>query len=241
MVKPKFNPNPIRDESLLAALRIPAKLSMCVWLENLRKHEKHRSFRATSNALTLEYGFTCSCTGNKTHFNIDVRTLKERLPEAREEFDRFLTHMWGPKPPTKSERRARALLFRYLTREQKASLRAKGFFEAQGQDGHSYRIAAYNGIKRVEQGVETWSYCFHAEEVRLPSYDLMLAQKLFIENDIKSFLETANATDLSKKNEPPENEPPENNHEPDPLWDSIREEDLNDIAGWAAQHLGRAT
>lgn len=93
------------------------------------------------------------------------------------------------------EQRAKALLFRYLTREQKWELRAHRRITVWGQDGREYRIYAWQGmnVKLVENGEETTSLCVvpKPEVTTLPVLDLILAQKIMLETEVGHFLETA--------------------------------------------------
>jgi hypothetical protein len=94
----------------------------------------------------------------------------------------------------RSERRAKALLFRYLAREQKWELRAYRRFTVVGQDGLTYRIYAWSGmnVRLVEGDKEVCSLCVVAKlENPVPTLDLMLAQKVLLENDISQFLKIA--------------------------------------------------
>lgn len=92
-------------------------------------------------------------------------------------------------------RRARALLFTYLVREQKWELRAHRRLTVTGQDGATYRIYAWQGmnVRLVEGNIETCSLCIvpDSEVTTLPVYDLMLAQKVLLETNITKFKEIA--------------------------------------------------
>lgn len=94
-----------------------------------------------------------------------------------------------------SLRRAKALFFRYLSREQKWELRAHRRVTTIGQDGREYRIYAWEGgnVKLVEEGVETTTLCVVPNPAvsKIPVHDLMLAQKLMLENTLEVFLKTA--------------------------------------------------
>lgn len=93
-------------------------------------------------------------------------------------------------------RRAKALFFRYLSREQKWELRAHKRVTTIGQDGREYRIYAWQGgnVRLVEDGVETTTLCVvpnPAVTPKVPVHDLMLAHKLLLENAVGEFLSTA--------------------------------------------------
>lgn len=131
---------------------------------------------------------------------LDYAALIERAQQFRKKKTKRLP---GP------ERKARALLFRYLTREQKWELRGHKRFTLKGQDGETYRVYAYSGgnvklvqtteFKKVPQ--ETVSFCVVANAKRepLPLYDLLLAQKLLLTMNIGKFRSIAHITRLHEQ------------------------------------------
>jgi len=94
----------------------------------------------------------------------------------------------------RSENRAKALLFRFLTREQKWELRAFRRVSVTGQDGRTYRIYAWQGmnVRLVEDEKETWTFCVVPKaDTPLPVLDLILAQKVLLERNIEEFFKIA--------------------------------------------------
>jgi hypothetical protein len=88
--------------------------------------------------------------------------------------------------------RARALLERALTPEQRRDLLARGYFYVKGKrftyrirEGHSGNVDALDSRGRVVD-----RFCAHPLG-RVPVYDVMLAQKLWIETDENMFLTKA--------------------------------------------------
>ena len=88
--------------------------------------------------------------------------------------------------------KARALLDRALTPEQRRDLLAKGYFYVKGKrftyrirEGHSGNVDALDSRGRVID-----RFCAHPLG-RVPVYDVMLAQKLWIETDENMFLKKA--------------------------------------------------
>jgi hypothetical protein len=95
--------------------------------------------------------------------------------------------------------RSRALLYRYLTKDQKWNLRAEKSFFVKGKDGHTYEVhaAGTNNVTRYEDGKRKYCFCVVSKyEHPIPVYDLMLAQKLTLETDPRSFLDIAVTRDV---------------------------------------------
>jgi hypothetical protein len=216
------------DTRLSEALRIPVKIRLANWARALHEHRDHSEFLLADSPRTLEKGFSCSCTGELVIWRIDIRALRERIPEARE----LLALLPIPrvpqleKPCSKAQKRARALLFRFLTKSQKADLRASGAFNVKASDGFTYRIQKQLSILRQEDGA---SFCIHPRwDLKVPFYDTMLAQKVLLESDLETFLATAN----KRLREPVVENPP-----PRPGWLDIGDEALENIAEWADYQL----
>lgn len=163
------------------------------WDGLLRAHREHASFKAQSWAHSREWGFTCTCSGEECEWRIGISSLRQRLPETVEIMRRLL-NSHQPRRATKSERQSRArsktLLMHCLTKQQRLELKKTKAFTMQAADGHTYRITegSCNNVKLLVEGEVTQSYCvvFKTSET-LPVYDLMLAQKLFLENDPEAF------------------------------------------------------
>jgi len=93
--------------------------------------------------------------------------------------------------------KALAILTANLDPVQRKEFLERGHFHVVGQDGRTYRIDKKHthGVHRIEGGVKTFEYCLVAD-VHIPTFDLMLMQKLLLESDTTHFLEKANAWDL---------------------------------------------
>lgn len=94
--------------------------------------------------------------------------------------------------------RARQLLLSCLSPYERYEFEVFGEFHVLGKDGFHYVIEERFGhnVFRVEDGERTWKYCLVYENWSIPRYDLMLGQKLLLENDPDTFFETANAWKL---------------------------------------------
>jgi len=94
-----------------------------------------------------------------------------------------------------AEERGLVLLKQWLSPAQLAQYENHGYFELTGGDsGKRYRIRPthqMNVDELNERGVQTVSYCF-GPEGGLPIGDVMLAQKIALENDEQAALALAN-------------------------------------------------
>ena len=95
-------------------------------------------------------------------------------------------------PDQAAEAKARVLLERALTPQQRRDLYVRRYFYVKGRrftyrirEGHSGNVDALDSSGRVIS-----RYCAHPLG-RVPVYDMMLAQKLWIETDEKMFLDKA--------------------------------------------------
>jgi len=179
---------------------------MEVWANDREEHRRHPSFRTQQWAFTREWGFTCECSGFEQEWRIGIAGLREALPEVREMLQRLFRagSMRGNKKAKralrKSNGRAKALLHKYLTREQRWELRATKAFTVVGQDGRSYHVTegSAGNVFLLENGEHTYRFCVvpNYKLTTLPTYDLMLAQKVLLENNLRLFLSTAVTTNL---------------------------------------------
>lgn len=140
----------------------------------------------------------------------------------RQEFRRLRRYR-APKRTDAPVRRAKALFFRYLTREQKWELRAHKRVTTIGQDGRTYLINAWQGgnVYLVENGAPTTVLCVVPNPAvvdRIPVHDLMLAQKILLESNVAEFLQTARSWPYKPPTPPAE-----------PVLE-LRREDLEDLA-----------
>lgn len=200
------------DYHVMWALRGAAKSRMSIFHAALQEHRHHAGFHAQTWAYSREMGFTCDCCGHDEEWRISITELRRMLPEARTRTLNFIQgearrgNKQKKRAALKANRKAKALLFRYLTKEQKWTLKAEKAFYVTGQDGVRYRITegtCNNVYKLDKKGQATHSYCVIAEwktiDGMLPVYDLMLLQKLYLEGDPEPFKKKAIVKNLRTK------------------------------------------
>jgi hypothetical protein len=96
-----------------------------------------------------------------------------------------------------SESRARSLLISCLNEEQRAEFEAHGQFHVRSRCGRRFRIEhrwSSNLIEEVEcdgRWLDQGLYCVHPR-IEVPVADSLLAQKMWIENDVDGLLALAN-------------------------------------------------
>ena len=190
------------EDKLLEAMKIPRRFRLTVWDQALQEHKRHASFRVQSWAYTLEYGFTCECSGVEQEWRIFIGDLKLQLPAALESLQRLYRHHGrvGQKlvrrARLKAEQRAKALLHRYLTREQRQELRATKAFTMKGGDGRTYHVTTGSCANVfTEHEGQRYRLCVVPKEW-LPTLDTMLAQKVMLETDPEAFLRLAKVTNM---------------------------------------------
>lgn len=190
----------LTDEQLFDALRVTTLHAMMQWSDALETHRRHPTFHTESNAAELRLGFTCSCTGVEEVWFLHLRDFKQCSVTIREAFRELQRReeARSARLSAKVEKKAKALLHRYLRRDQRTELRAAKSFTVAGQDGRTYRIkeGTCQNVYLVEDGVETTQFCIIPEDSRIPTYDLMLAQKVMIECDLALFLEKAKVREV---------------------------------------------
>lgn len=187
---------------------------MSAWVTALQEHRRHPTFRVQQWAYSREWGFTCECSGEEREWRICITALRDMVPETRASVERLFRHHQraGSKKRKKDQRRAdrkaKALLHRHLTKEQRWQLRGTKAFDVTGQDGRSYLVTegSCNNVRLIENGRPILSLCIVPDYtlpeygVRpLPVYDLMLAQKVLLESNIELFLRTARAWRFSDR------------------------------------------
>ena len=86
-----------------------------------------------------------------------------------------------------ARRRAEALLWAWLSPDQRAQYRVSGRFDVTTAAGHHYRVCP-GGVVRLEPGGS--AYCIEATSP-VPVADELLANKLLLETDERRFLATA--------------------------------------------------
>ena len=122
-----------------------------------------------------------------------VRGLRRRVtPSSAERAvgDAPMRHPLVGPPLAAAERRARDLLLRMLSGKQRREFELCGCFSVEAPGRGRFWILPWRSLNVVEP-VTGDCYC-GIPEGRLPVYDLMLAQKLLLENDPKHFFLVAN-------------------------------------------------
>ncbi len=175
-------------------------------MAELRLHHNHKTFFWNDSPINRTIGFICSCSGVEQHWDVRLHHLQEALPEHREWVLRVRRHMQrrGSKKTRReafrANRKAKALLHRFLSKEQRWELRASKAFRVIGQDGRTYLVTeGLAGNVRLVEGTEhlaTLCVVPRYEVTSLPMYDLMLAQKILLESQTEKFLRTAHVRDL---------------------------------------------
>lgn len=194
------------DERLLIAMRAARRYHLSAWVAALRLHRGHETFFWNDSPVDRTIGFVCSCTGTQQHWDAKLTDLREALPEHREWVLRIRCHerRRGSKKARReafiANRKAKALLHRFLTKEQRWELRGSKSFRVVGQDGRTYLVTeGMAGNVRLVEGPEhvaTLCVVPKYEVTTLPMYDLMLAQKILLESQTEEFLRTARVRDL---------------------------------------------
>jgi len=183
------------EEAVHEALKIPRVYKLTAWDAALQEHRGHPSFRTQTHPYTLEYGFTCQCSGVEHEWRIYIGNLKLMVPAALESVRRIFG--FGPKAGDKlrkkqTERaciRARALLHRFLTREQRIELRGTQSFKMRDRAGRTYHVT--EGAVYLEHEGTKYSLCVVPIEPGLPAPDIMLARRVMLEADPEAFLRLA--------------------------------------------------
>lgn len=168
------------------------------------EHLHHASFHHQDWVFSLEIGFTCACSGEEQEWRISLTELRRLEHPDQLWHTRVRRHFqsYGCKKARRESHvahvRARALLHRHLTKQQRWDLRAQRAFTVRGNDGHTYLITkgTANNVKRIRNGTPEFSLCV-VSDYCLPVYDLMLAQKLLLEADAQHFISIANIFDLN--------------------------------------------
>jgi hypothetical protein len=187
------------DEKLQIAVQTATRHRIAAFLGLLEEHRGHPGFKTGGWVMSRELGFICC----DREVRISIRTLQEMMPEARASYIRLYEHHnhFGAaarrRAHQRASKKAKALLCRFLTREQRWTLRAEHYFEVVGQDGLTYTVRSGPlGGSVIQRG--DLSYCFHPKDEHLPRHDLMLAQKLYIESKTADFLAEAHVTDPNR-------------------------------------------
>lgn len=228
----------LSDEALLEAMTIPYLLRLELWLEALHEHQGHPSIRREDRPHVLEKGFTCSCMGEEKYFGVSIRDIREGLADARKQARKVMAHFkrldgQSLRKERIAERKAKSLLCRFLTKTQRCQLRATNSFDVTAADGRVYRVIHGSAVRRVDDGIETRTFCLVQKEILLPAYDLMLAQKVMLERDFETFLATAHQRLIVEEG------PPEHRSQAFTTANIVEvpREVLNHTSEWAEQQL----
>jgi hypothetical protein len=190
------------DERLKIALQFARKHKMSYWDAKLQEHRGHSHFKIQTWPHTLEYGFTCECSGQTEEWRISVRCIKEMLPDARTSVLQFYKIRLQERPKGhKAFKRnahqagvkAKALLHKFLTREQRLMLKHLGEFRVLGKDGREYILSATGGVKLEHEG-HLYSFCYHPD-IPVPACDTLLSQKIVLETEPEVLIRSANVWD----------------------------------------------
>jgi len=121
-----------------------------------------------------------------------VRGLCRRVAPSAERTvaDAPMRHLLVGPPLAVAERRARDLLLRMLSGKQRREFELCGYFSVEAPGRGRFWILPWRSLNVVEP-VTGDCYC-GMPEGRLPVHDLMLAQKLLLENDPQHFFSVAN-------------------------------------------------
>ncbi|GAC1642855.1 MAG: hypothetical protein NVS4B2_32510 [Chloroflexota bacterium] len=106
-----------------------------------------------------------------------------------------------PRKQKRAQKRARTLLLSNLHKQQRRTLKRKGHFDVISSKGNVYRIATmlpYNVRLVGDAKPSRMFFCLEAEDPNLPVEDVLLAQKLMLENDEGEFLRLANMAHIPK-------------------------------------------
>ena len=230
---------PELDEHILISMRVARQHHLSIFIYDLEEHRQHPWFIVEDWPRTLEKGFACSCSGVEREWRISCRSLREGLPEARESTLRLLSTTRQKQDDTINSR-AKILLNQHLTCKQRLDLESTKSFLLTAKDNYTYRITegSCNNVHRIEKdGTEKFSLCVVSEE-QIPTYDLMLAQKLLLETDSAAFLTLARVQDLITKemfdsgsflayNQPPPRMPPKQRGELIPIPNDVLDAPAN--------------
>lgn len=94
-----------------------------------------------------------------------------------------------------ARKRARKLLKAHLDPLQRKQLKRKGYFEVWSSKGNVFRIAQefpFNVRLAGDARKSHIYFCLEAEDPTIPHADVMLSQKLLLENNEGEFLRLAN-------------------------------------------------
>lgn len=186
-------------------------------LRYLMNHMHHRGFQPTDCDYTRTIGWKCNCGEEGDDVDVPTEWYNEvgrwqkgawgryqaiRYAQAQRFGNEAARRMWSdfaPKKPTpeqeEAEKKARELLFRFLSKKQREQLESLGYFEQMGGDGNLYRLwhGEHRSIELVEDKEVVSTLCIHPKII-VPASDTLLAQKLLVQGDIDRLYKTANVS-----------------------------------------------
>lgn len=184
----------------------------------LIEHMRHGGFEPVDSDEDHTIGWRCSCREDGCDVDMPIGWYNDvgrwqkgawgryqaiRYARAKRWGHQAARQMWSdfaPKAPTPEEleanKKAKELLYRFLSKKQRDQLESVGYFEQVGGDGNLYRLwyGEHRSIELVEGGEVTKRLCVHPRII-VPVGDTLLAQKLLLQGDIDRVYKTANVTD----------------------------------------------
>jgi len=168
------------------------------------QHKRCGRLKLRSHAEVLTHTLGCECTVKSV--SIDTASLVRliRHPDYALLAQAYLkwqnktmeaqAQPWLEFKPTRSAiKKSKALLYKFLTRQQKWDLRATKTFTEVGSDGYIYRIGLNRAANvRTERDGQTYHICSVLVQNDIPVYDEVLAQLLLIRTDVRQFLKRSN-------------------------------------------------
>lgn len=151
---------------------------------------------ATNTTVIWQTWVTTAGTGDFTQAYIPQRTYAFRNtdegPQVASRYDPVRPDPVERNAPDREDR-ARALLISLLTKRQRESYEAHGWFEVRGSDKGHYRLGRGITPGRYEGGRLVERLCIHPS-YGYPTGDEVAAQKLLVETDEATFRRIANIT-----------------------------------------------
>lgn len=202
-IQPVYETSMSLDDFLIVAMRAARQQHLSYLIRSFTEHRGHETFRLQDWPRTREMGFICGCSGMDHEWRVGITNIRDCLPEARATFMRMRKQALIPvqKKKAKAERKAKALLYQFLNRDQKRELHTRKFFTVLGADGRTYQVTWHNvnNVKLLVEGQPRFSLCLVPVKEVLSVADIMLAQKIWLEADPDTFLRTAHVQDLETK------------------------------------------
>lgn len=185
--------------------------------EHLKRHVHHEGFEPVDSDEDYTIGWECPCREDGWNHRITQKLYRKarwsggawddytsiRAEAAHRMNVEIARNMWsrfrGREQALRddpAEKKAKELLYRFLSEAQRQQFESVGYFEQLGGDGKTYRLwsGAHRKIELVENNEVVKSLCIHPK-IAVPPSDTILAQKLLLQGDIASVYRIANITD----------------------------------------------